>query len=85
MGLADRVVPDGEARAAAEALAREIARFPERCMRSDRLSAYEQAGLDIEAALRNEFRRGRTVIESGETREGATRFARGAGRHGSFD
>ena len=54
-------------------------------MRSDRLSAYEQGGLELEAALRNETRRGITVIESGETRAGAERFAGGAGRHGSFD
>jgi enoyl-CoA hydratase len=85
IGLADRVVADGESRAAAEALAAEIAAFPPGCMRSDRLSAYEQGGLELEAALRNETRRGNTVIESGETRAGAKRFADGAGRHGSFD
>jgi len=85
IGLADRVVADGEARAAAEALAAEIAAFPPLCMRSDRLSAYEQGGLELEAAIRNETRRGNTVIESGETRAGAKRFADGAGRHGSFD
>lgn len=85
IGLADRVVDDGAARPAAEALARQIASFPPRCMRSDRLSAYEQVGVDLEAALRNEFRRGMQVIESGETRAGAARFAAGAGRHGRFD
>jgi enoyl-CoA hydratase len=52
-------------------------------MRSDRLSAYEQAGLPLDDALRNEFRRGLGVIESGETRSGATRFARGEGRGGA--
>lgn len=85
MGLADRVVPDGSCRERAEALAREIAAFPQLCMRGDRLSAYEQHGADIESALQNEYRRGLVAIESGETREGATRFKGGAGRHGSFD
>jgi enoyl-CoA hydratase len=84
-GLADRVVPDGESRATAESLAEQIAGFPERCMRSDRLSAYEQAGMSLEDAISNEFDRGLQVIQSGETREGATRFAAGAGRHGRFD
>jgi enoyl-CoA hydratase len=84
-GLADRVVEEGESRAAAEALAEQIAAFPPICMRSDRLSAYEQGGLAVADALRNEFRRGMEVIQSGETRAGAERFARGAGRHGSFD
>jgi enoyl-CoA hydratase len=84
MGLANRVVPDGQARAAAETLAAEIARFPQRCMRADRRSAYEAWSLDESAALANELRHGRAVIESGETQEGAARFAAGAGRHGSF-
>ncbi len=83
-GLADRVVPNGSARAAAEALAAEIAAFPQRCLRADRLSSYEQHELALGAALANEFRHGSAVIASGETREGATRFARGAGRHGKF-
>jgi len=84
VGLANRVVPDGQARAAAEALAAEIARFPQRCMRADRRSAYEAWSLDESAAIANELRHGLAVIESGETREGAARFAAGAGRHGSF-
>ena len=84
MGLANRVVPDGQARAAAEALAAEIARFPQQCMRADRRSAYEAFSLDESAAIANELRHGQDVIRSGETLEGATRFASGAGRHGSF-
>jgi len=84
MGLANRVVPEGEARAAAEALAAEIARFPQRCMRADRRSAYEAWSLDESAAIANELRLGSEVIRSGETLEGASRFAAGAGRHGSF-
>ncbi len=85
MGLADRVVSDGAARSAAEELAREIARFPQRCVVSDRLSAYEQWDQDVESALRREFELGMATIRSGETRAGASRFAAGAGRHGDFE
>jgi enoyl-CoA hydratase len=85
MGLANRLVERGQARAAAVELAHELARFPQRCLRADRLSAYEQWAMPFEQAMRNEFRRGADVIRSGETLAGATRFASGAGRHGSFD
>lgn len=84
MGLVNRSVEPGRAFDAALSLAREIAVFPERCMRSDRLSALTQWGSELEDALREETRLGLEVISSGETREGATRFTRGAGRHGSF-
>ena len=84
MGLANRIVPKGNALAAAKELALQLAAFPQRCMRSDRLSALEQWDSDFDAAMANETRRGIEVIESGETREGAQRFAAGAGRHGSF-
>jgi enoyl-CoA hydratase len=84
MGLVNRLVEPGEALAAAVALAREIAAFPPRCTRSDRLSSYEQWGMDLGAALANETDRGREVIASGETREGAGRFVAGEGRHGRF-
>lgn len=84
MGLANRLVERGQARAAAVALAHELARFPQRCLRSDRLSAHEQWSLPWEEAWRNEYRRGRAVIESGETRAGAARFAGGEGRHGAM-
>ncbi len=83
MGLANRVVPTGRAREAAEELALEIARFPQVCMRQDRLSALEQADLDLEAALANEFRHGLVSIEAGAA-DGARRFAAGSGRHGDF-
>src|SRR5438105_86545 len=82
MGLANRVVPRGEARAAAEALAREIAAFPQICMRGDRRSAYEQIDLTMEEALRNELRHGMRALSSGAI-EGAQRFAAGAWRHGA--
>jgi enoyl-CoA hydratase len=54
-------------------------------LRSDRLSSYRQWGLDVDAALRMETTLGLGVIQSGETREGARRFAAGAGRHGTFE
>lgn len=84
MGLVDRVVADGTARAAAEELARTIAKFPQECMRHDRLSTYEQHGLSFSAALENERRHGMFSLEAGAM-EGARRFALGEGRHGSFD
>jgi len=82
--LANRVVPKGQARAAAEALAAEIAAFPPRCVLSDRRSAYEADALGLEAALAREFALGLATIEYGETRSGAGRFAAGEGRHGRF-
>ena len=85
MGLVNRLVPRGQALVAACELAHEIARFPQRCLRSDRLSAYEQWSLPWDEATRNEFRHGVDVVRSGETLVGAARFAAGAGRHGSFD
>jgi enoyl-CoA hydratase len=84
MGLANRIVAKGQALAAAKELATQLAGFPQRCMRSDRLSALEQWDSDFGAAMANETRRGQEVIASGETREGAARFAAGAGRHGAF-
>jgi enoyl-CoA hydratase len=85
MGLANRLVPKGTALAGARALATDIARFPQRCMRSDRRSSYDQWGLTLDEALRVETRLGLEVIKSGETLAGAQRFAAGAGRHGVFD
>ena len=84
-GLANRVVEAGSARTAAVELAASLARFPQRCLRSDRLSSYRQWSLSLEDALREETRLGLETIASGETLEGATRFAQGAGRHGRFD
>ncbi|MCK9232610.1 MAG: hypothetical protein M0P04_07405, partial [Syntrophales bacterium] len=78
------VVEPGAARTAAEALAAEIAAFPQRCLRSDRLAAYEGFDQAFDAAMENEFRRGLEVIFSGETQEGAARFRNGTGRHGRF-
>lgn len=83
MGLVNRVVPPGQALVAALALAAELAAFPQACLRSDRRSAIEQWGLEEGAAAANEARLGRAVIASGETLEGARRFAAGAGRSGA--
>jgi enoyl-CoA hydratase len=85
MGLANRVVESGTSRAEAEAIAQHIARFPQRCLLSDRHSVYEQWGLSLQEAMRNELRHGLLTIQSGETAQGAGRFLSGAGRHGTFD
>jgi enoyl-CoA hydratase len=84
MGLVNRLALRGGALDEARELAGQLARFPQRCMRSDRMSAYEQWHLPGHDALLNETRLGLEVIRSGETREGAGRFAAGAGRHGDF-
>src|SRR5262245_53699233 len=84
MGLANRIVPKGRALEEAKKLAHDLAAFPQRCLRSDRLSSYRQWELGLPEALRLETELGLEVIRSGETREGASRFAKGAGRHGSF-
>ena len=83
MGLANRVVAPGEALGAAQTLAAELAALPQNCLRSDRRSVLDQWGLDPGAALAQETDIGLTTIRSGETFEGAARFARGAGRHGT--
>jgi enoyl-CoA hydratase len=83
IGLANRVVPPGRALAAALELAHQLAALPQVCLRSDRMSALEQWGLTEEEAAIGEARRGRDVIRSGETLDGAARFARGAGRGGA--
>ncbi|HEY3356262.1 MAG TPA: crotonase/enoyl-CoA hydratase family protein [Polyangia bacterium] len=85
MGLANRLVAPGTALAAAVALAEQIAAFPQGCLRSDRLAAYEGWALPLDAAHANETRRGLAVLASGETAAGAARFAAGAGRHGAFE
>ncbi len=83
-GLANRIVPKGEARAAAEALAEEIARFPEMCMRLDRASVYRQWELPFDHAMRAEFAAGVEAVKA-EGQAGAARFASGKGRGGSFE
>ena len=84
MGLANRVAPPGQALVAATALAEEVGAFPQTCLRNDRMSVLEQWGMSEEEAMRNELQRGLATLAGGETLEGATRFAQGAGRHGRF-
>ena len=74
----------GRGLCACHPLAREIAHFPQNCLRADRLSALRQWDLSEEEAIANEMRGGLEVIASGETLSGATRFASGVGRHGAF-
>ena len=83
MGLVNRVVADGTSRIAAEELAREVAGFPQRCLREDRFSLLEGEGLEEPAAMANEFAHGLRSLEDVQT--GLERFQAGAGRHGSFE
>lgn len=85
MGLANRLVAPGTALLEAKKLAKQIAAFPQCCLRADRLSSYQQWGMDLDPALQNEFDDGVVVIQSGETVAGAKRFSAGAGRHGKFE
>ncbi len=82
IGLANRLVGPGETLAAARTLAKELAVLPQRCMRSDRMSSYDQWSLNLTDALAHETEAGLATVRSGETREGASRFAAGAGRNG---
>ena len=84
IGLVNRVVEPGKTLATAIELARTLAEFPQHGLRADRMSVYKQWSLDWEQARQNELRGGLDVLASGESREGAQRFASGAGRHGSF-
>ena len=82
MGLANRVVPRGQARDAAIALAQQLAKFPQATMRADRMNAYEQWGKPLPEALLGEWERGKARIP--DALSGAGRFASGEGRHGKF-
>lgn len=82
-GLANRLVPEGQALGHAMELAEVLAKFPQTCLRSDRLSSYDQWSLDVPAALVNEARHGMPALQA-ESRKGAARFAAGKGRGGDF-
>jgi enoyl-CoA hydratase len=82
IGLVNRVVPVGQARQAAEQLARQLAAFPQTCLREDRLSLLESEGLDEEPALTVELEHGLRSLR--DVQQGLERFRGGAGRHGSF-
>jgi enoyl-CoA hydratase len=81
IGLCERVVPHGKSREAAEALARELAKFPQQCLRADRRSIYLQEGLSERDGLRAEWKNSAPVFAL-EGAAGAARFAAGKGRHG---
>ena len=83
MGLANRIVAKGEARAAAEALARQLAAFPQVCLNADRKAVHRQWDLPFEHAMKLEFTYGVEVVNA-EGQAGAARFASGAGRGGKF-
>ena len=85
IGLANRVVADGAALEAAIALGRQLADFPQTCLRNDRRSALEQWALPWDQAIAHETRLGRQTIAHGETAAGAARFAAGEGRGGAFE
>jgi enoyl-CoA hydratase len=85
MGLVNRLTPHGEALPTALALASNLARFPQQCLRSDRLSLYEQWSLPLPEALRLEAAAGFKTLQSGEAQAGARRFVQGQGRHGRYD
>src|SRR5258706_13672900 len=84
LGLVNRVVPVGRARAAAEELAKQLCDFPQLTMRADRMSAHKQFDFELPRAMRNEFVKGLRALEV-EGAGGAAKFAGGAGRHGAFD
>ncbi|MDB5471499.1 MAG: enoyl-CoA hydratase [Caulobacter sp.] len=84
IGLANRLVPDGQALSAAKDLARQIAGFPQLCLRNDRRSALEQWSLDWDAATAFEIAVGMETLRSGEAAAGAARFSGGQGRGGTF-
>lgn len=84
MGLVNRVVPDGDAVTAAQALAHDLAKFPQICMRRDRASAYEQFDMDFDAAIQNELRHGIESLAAGSQGH-AAEFVGGKGRGGRFD
>jgi enoyl-CoA hydratase len=83
IGLCEKVVAHGKAREAAEAMAQEIARFPQDCMRADRLSVYRAWGKSVREGLESEWATSAGIVKA-EGIAGATRFAEGKGRHGDF-
>jgi enoyl-CoA hydratase len=83
IGLCEKVVPDGQARHAAEEMAQQMSRFPQACLCADRRSVYLQHGLPVIAALESEWDNCSGIFKA-EGATGAARFAGGAGRHGDF-
>ena len=84
IGLANRIAPEGGALEMAKELGRELAGFPWLCLVNDRKALLDSYDMPTETAHRNEFRLGQQVFDSGESKQGAGRFAGGAGRGGDF-
>ncbi len=84
-GLINRIVDIGQSKQEALKLARNLASFPQTCLKNDRLSAYNQFGLDLEQAMKKEFEFGLKSLESGEYLEGSKTFLQGLGKHGTFN
>ena len=84
IGACEKVVANGQSRQAAEAMAHEIARFPQECVRADRRSVYLQHGLPVRKALESEWRNSHAIVDV-EGIAGAARFADGKGRHGNYE
>jgi enoyl-CoA hydratase len=84
MGLANRLVERGKAREEGEALALQIAAYPQTCMRSDRQSVYRGFDLSMDEAMNLEFHLGMEVIAGGELQAGVKKFSQGIGKHGRF-
>jgi enoyl-CoA hydratase len=83
-GLANKIVNDGTSREEAEKLASKIAKFPQICMQNDRLSTYEQFGMNLKEGMKNEFEYGLKTLESGEYLKDSEEFTFGKGKHGKF-
>ena len=84
MGLANEVVKNGQSKGRAQEMALFISRFPQACLRHDRMSLYEGLGMKIQDALTNEFQHGLKTVQSGGIVQGISRFNQGEGRHGQF-
>lgn len=85
IGLANRLVPAGEALTASIELAKQLCQFPQLCMRVDRQSVYMGEGMSVNEALENESKTAhKSSVISKETIQGAKSFSSGKGRHGSF-
>lgn len=84
-GLANKIVEINQSRPEAEKIAKTIASFPQICLNNDRLSTYNQFGLNIKEAMVKEFDYGLKTLESGEYLKGSEAFTKGKGKHGSFN
>ncbi len=85
LGLANRIVDIDQSRLEAEKLAKKIANFPQTCLKSDRMSVYDQSGLNIKEPMIKEFEYGLKTLDSGEYLSGSKAFYEGIGKHGSFN